>query len=204
MAQACRHPAGHRCSGSVRDYRRQRAPRPSPVRVVPAPLHTSVSKHPLQPNAAPAPGSQSPCSGRQTRTAERPGQCRAPPEASASMPAAGLPQKHASYCFPTSETFLLFQQLRSKPSASSLHTQLQSLHKACWLRCPPRTTCPHLCAPHHPGPGCRWEPLLGLPTLALAPASAPHTAPKETAVRSDPITATEIHLPVAPHFTPSE
>lgn len=149
MAQACRHSAGRRCSGSVRGYRRQRAPRPSPVRVVPAPLHTGVSKRPLQPNAAPAPGLQSPCSGRQPHTAESPGQCRAPPGAPTPMPVAAPPQTCASYCFPASETFLLFQQLGSKPSASSLHTQLQSLSKACWLRHPPRT---HLPTPVRPSP----------------------------------------------------
>lgn len=204
MAQACRHSAGHRCSGSVRDYRRQRAPRPSPVRVVPAPLHTGVSKRPLQPNAAPAPGSQSPRSGRQIRTAERPGQCRAPPGASASMPAAGLPRRAPPIASPPQKPFFSSSNSGQNPQPRPYTHNRSPFAKPAGSNVHPEPTCPHLCAPHHPGPRCRWEPLLGLPTSALAPASAPHTAPKETAVRSDPISATQIHLPMAPHFTPSE
>lgn len=151
------------------------------------PLHAGAPKRPLQPDAAPHPRITEPTLTppdlhcrvpSTTRSIRVHAGRRAPPERA--PPTASPPQKpffssSNSGQNPQPRPYTPNCSPFTKPAGSDFH---------------PEPTCPHLCTPHHPGPGCRWELLLGLPT----PASAPRTAPKETAVRSDPISATQILL----------
>ena len=164
----------------------------------------SPSAH-SSPNAAPCPGITEPMLRPPAP------HCRAPRTVQGTTRSIRI---HASRHAPPNVHLLLLPCLRNLSSLPATRVKTlslvltqptavpsQSLLALTSNQNPPAHTCTPLTTL---GPECRWEPLLGLPTLALAPASAPHTAPKETAVRSDPISATQIHLPMAPHFTPSK
>lgn len=205
MAQACRHSAGRRCSGSVRGYRRQRAPRPSlsvwcprPCTPVSPSAHSSPTPPPPRDYRAHAQAA-SPTLQRAQDSAghhqEHPHPCRSPRPPKRAPPIASPPQK----------PFFSSSNSGQNPQPRPYTPNCSPLAKPAGSDIHPEPTCPHLCAPHHPGPGMQMGASTGSPHLGPRPSiGPPHTAPKETAVRSDPISVTQIHLPVAPHFTPSE
>ena len=179
MAQACRHSAGRRCSGSVRGYRRQRAPRPSPVRVVPAPLHTGVSKRPLQPKRCPLPRDHrahaqaaSPALQSAQDSAghhqEHPHPCQPPHSPKRAPPIASLPQK----------PFFSSSNSGQNPQPRPYTANRSPFAKPAGSDIQPEPTCPHLCAPHHPGPGMQMGASTGSPHLGSHPSIGPPHSPQ--------------------------
>ena len=179
MAQACRHSAGRRCSGSVRGYRRQRAPRPSPVRVVPAPLHTGVSKRPLQPKRCPLPRDHrahaqaaSPALQSAQDSAghhqEHPHPCQPPRSPKRAPPIASLPQK----------PFFSSSNSGQNPQPRPYTANRSPFAKPAGSDIQPEPTCPHLYAPHHPGPGMQMGASTGSPHLGSRPSIGPPHSPQ--------------------------
>lgn len=138
------------------------------------PLHAGASKRLLQPDAGPHPGITEPT----LRPADL--HCRVPRALQGTTRSIHVHADHWAppecappTASPLQKPFFSSSNSGQKPQPRPYTPNCSPFTKPAGSNFHPEPTCPHLCTPHHPGPGCRREPLLGLPTPASAPTQPP-------------------------------